>query len=244
MRPRACGLLADMYERGRGVASNGAKLAQLLEKLCAAGDSTSCRKVGSMYGTGREVTKDDAKAAELFRKACDGAALDSSCTHLGFMYEHGLGVPKDRAQAIQLYQKDCDRGRMAECTRLGNMYTSDQEAAKALPFYVRGCELGTPVPAHALERRTRGGRVSPRTRPKLWRSTCRGAPCPASDSYSDPLSRPIAASSTTRGIAATGSTVCWRSTRPWVRRSCRRRAMLGTPGAASAWRPCTREVGE
>jgi uncharacterized protein len=66
-----CANLANMYEKGAGVAKDEEKAAKLSEKACEAGSALGCTNLGKLYENGQGVAKDVAHAVQLYERACD-----------------------------------------------------------------------------------------------------------------------------------------------------------------------------
>lgn len=82
---RACGILADRYEKGEGVAKDANLAVKYDDKGCNLNNMPSCNNLGNIYRNGKGVAKDEAKAAEYYAKGCD-LGNGSNCGNVGAYY--------------------------------------------------------------------------------------------------------------------------------------------------------------
>jgi TPR repeat protein len=102
--------LAQLYERGRGVARSEENATRWYESAAAGGDREAMYQLAMRYERGRGVKKDQALAVQWYTKAGD-AGLASAQYTLGEIWEKGrLGVTKDKARALEWYRKAAAQG--------------------------------------------------------------------------------------------------------------------------------------
>lgn len=111
------------------------------EAQCSKGDASSCDRFGTLVLAGKQGSPDRAKAQAAFEKACN-AGYANGCTNLGV----SLMIGKDVAGAKTALDKACLRGSPRACNIVGTMALSGQggpkDAARALRYFVKGCEGG------------------------------------------------------------------------------------------------------
>jgi len=113
--------LANMYDRGQGVAENLSEAVNLYRKAAEHGNSDAQANLGRMYSTGRGIAQDFAMAVHWFRKAADqGNPLGQN--RLGEAYHDGKGVPQDFTEAVKWYRKAAEQGNGAAQFHLGESY--------------------------------------------------------------------------------------------------------------------------
>lgn len=123
-----CLALADMYDKGEGVAADPVKAREYLEQVCTLRmnlGGKACVRIASYYERGKGVAKDPAKVLEYYKKACVDCGLMSSCDAYGKMLEKA--GDKDGAKAM--YGDFCSRMKddrlCAEYRRLGGVLPAD-----------------------------------------------------------------------------------------------------------------------
>jgi TPR repeat protein len=95
---QAQGLLAFMYEFGKGVPQDYTEAAKWYRKGAEQGDRQAQFNLATMYANGRGVPHDEAESDRWYRKAAEqGDALAQSL--VGSAYLFGRGAPKDFVQA-------------------------------------------------------------------------------------------------------------------------------------------------
>jgi TPR repeat protein len=141
----ACGVLALMFETGRGIPRDLEKAASRYGQACQLGDMEGCTILGSMYVSGQGVTRDLARAVSLHERACEGGEL-AGCEALGLMYETGSGVLEDYTHAAQLYRQACDGALPSGCNRIGMLMQNGQgipaNPEGALDLFAQACDGG------------------------------------------------------------------------------------------------------
>jgi uncharacterized protein len=102
--------MGGLYERGLGVAKDGAKAREWFEKSAAAGNAFGMNNVGRAFENGWGGAPDDAKAREWYEKA---AAVGNRLArgNLARFLDQGKGGAADFARAAQL---------LLEAARSGN----------------------------------------------------------------------------------------------------------------------------
>jgi TPR repeat protein len=94
--------LGRMYAAGNGVARDGARAVDLLERSGAGGAVYAYAALGDLYANGDGVPQDDVEAVRWYREGAqhgDGTAL----LRLANAHEAGRGVPQDPAGALMWY---------------------------------------------------------------------------------------------------------------------------------------------
>ena len=96
------------------------RTADLVAKLCDAGEMGECVRLAEMYGGGYATPHGSSgarslPAPELVRRACY-KHTSGACRDLAFYYADGAeGVRKDRPQAERLFTAECNRGDKTSC---------------------------------------------------------------------------------------------------------------------------------
>jgi len=109
--------LGLMYDKGMGVAQDGAQAVKWYELAAQQGDAASQTALGFKYYKGQGVAQDYKEAARWYRMAAgqgDGAAQYD----LGLMYKQGLGMPQDYARAYVWFRLASGSSRPAVATNL------------------------------------------------------------------------------------------------------------------------------
>ncbi len=143
----SCVSLAFAYERGVGVAIDGAKARSSYERACELDDREGCRAVAYFQAQGIGGATDLPTAVRFYKQACvDGDA--AACSDLGALYSGGIGVPKDLELAIGLYRRACSGAHPRGCTNLGLAYLAgdgvSQDKAAAADLFERACTAEHP----------------------------------------------------------------------------------------------------
>ena len=68
----ACGVLANMYEKGSEVPQNSYKAIKLYTKSCKMGEPLACVSLGVLYEFGKGTKQNIKKAKSLYKTACEG----------------------------------------------------------------------------------------------------------------------------------------------------------------------------
>jgi TPR repeat protein len=72
--------LGFMYDKGRGVPSDGVEAVRWYRKAAEQGDAEAQASLGNMYAAGRGVPQDYAPAVRWYRKAAERSVSASTCT--------------------------------------------------------------------------------------------------------------------------------------------------------------------
>lgn len=139
--------VAQLYDKGRGVAKDDAAAAGWYRKAAEQGDANACNMLGLLYQTGRGVTRDQAMAAQWYRKAADQGHPKAQY-NLGSLYEAGQGVTKDYATAAQWYRKAADQGNSYAQNSLGLLYGKGlgvpRDFGQSAQWHRKSAEQGDP----------------------------------------------------------------------------------------------------
>ncbi|HEY9715101.1 MAG TPA: tetratricopeptide repeat protein [Chroococcales cyanobacterium] len=139
--------LAQMYEKGEGVAKDDKEAMHWYEKACF--NATAPVMVPALKDLDDSAYMRDPHA---FVSDCQAKANQGdphALTTLGFMYHHGKGVHQDYSKALELYTKAADLGHADALCHLGFMYNHGmgvkQDRAKALELYKQAAEKNCPA---------------------------------------------------------------------------------------------------
>jgi TPR repeat protein len=137
--------LANLYQRGTGVARDLALARQLFERAAGSGVPNAMLGLGNLYESGSGVTKDYVVARQWFEKAAS-AGIANANSHLGDFYRNGWGVAKDYSTARSYYEKAVAGGDEAGMGGLGTLYQNGWGAPKdfdqARKWYVKAADAG------------------------------------------------------------------------------------------------------
>ena len=100
--PEAQFNLAQLYDRGRGVAADPAEAARLYRAAAEQGHAGAQVNLGGMFRDGRGVDRDDAEAARWYRRAAEQGQPFAQF-NLAQMYAAGEGVQQDDVAAYVWY---------------------------------------------------------------------------------------------------------------------------------------------
>jgi serine/threonine-protein kinase len=142
---RACVELAQLFERGTGVARDLSRAAALYERGCGRGNGTACLRAGLLHRDGEGAVRNQPESLQWFQRACDAGAREG-CFNLGLAYARGTAVASDESKAASLYQQACDAGLPPACDALGRAYQDArgvvQNNALARSLFERACNAG------------------------------------------------------------------------------------------------------
>jgi tetratricopeptide (TPR) repeat protein len=157
----SCGLLAWLYDQGKGVVRNNLKVVLYSEKSCNLNDGFGCFMLGYYYQEGITVSRNESKAKFYYEKACslgfqetcdeisNNNSSDSNISNkdqssqrqdeyyfsLGWSYANGEnGYTKDYSKAIDYYRKACDLDYGPACNNLGVLYANGEGINKNVPI--------------------------------------------------------------------------------------------------------------
>ncbi len=94
--------LGTLYERGQGVAADGAKAAHWYQLAAEQGNRKAMHNLAVAYASGAAGKKNMAEAARWFAKAA-ALGLSDSQFNLAVLYERGDGVPQSLLDAYKWY---------------------------------------------------------------------------------------------------------------------------------------------
>jgi TPR repeat protein len=130
----ACGNVAFMYRRGKGVSQDKEKAFSLNAKACEKREPRGCNNLGDMYETGDGVKKDIAKAQGLYEQVCakpwdatataccgQHSATDAVQRHAFGCYSLALLLQRESrgnsAKIAALFKQACEAGVEKACNR-------------------------------------------------------------------------------------------------------------------------------
>ncbi|HET9643841.1 MAG TPA: tetratricopeptide repeat-containing serine protease family protein [Burkholderiaceae bacterium] len=93
-------LLGQLYEFGRGVATNDAQAASWYRKAAAQGHAKAQGRYGLLLSKGRGVPQDEKEALDWWRRGADQGDADSQGL-LGIAYYDGAGTAVDKAMSYR-----------------------------------------------------------------------------------------------------------------------------------------------
>ncbi|ASP33714.1 tetratricopeptide repeat protein [Labrenzia sp. VG12] len=96
--------LADMYERGVGVAADAVEAIRWYERGVALGEPEAMSSLGDFYENGNEVEQDFSRAFELYQKALDGG-YQRALIDLGVLYTNDAWSGRDYDKARDYLEK-------------------------------------------------------------------------------------------------------------------------------------------
>lgn len=117
--PDACRTLAEMYEKGDGVAPDQEKSARLFEKTAL---RMSRAKIGSDVSMlhGKQLPGDNAAVFSALKKAAEAGDTEA-LNKEAFSYQHGIGCQKSLSKSIALYEEGVSKGDSDAMNNLGYM---------------------------------------------------------------------------------------------------------------------------
>lgn len=137
--------LANLYQRGVGVARDFALARQLFERAASLGVPNAMLGLGNLYESGAGVTKDYVVARQWFEKAASAGIFNAN-SHLGDFYRNGWGVAKDYSIARSLYEKAVAGGDTAGMSGLAILYQNGWGVPKdfdqAHKWYAKAADAG------------------------------------------------------------------------------------------------------
>lgn len=97
------------YEKGVGVAQNGAKAFEWYSRSANQGDDLGMNNLGTMYRDGMGCHRSWLMAWHWYEKSAQTGYVKAEY-NLAYMYEFGLGVEQDRSLAIEWYTRAAQQG--------------------------------------------------------------------------------------------------------------------------------------
>lgn len=141
----SCGLLAWLYDQGKGVVRNNLKVVLYSEKSCNLNDGFGCFMLGYYYQEGIIVSRNESKAKFYYEKACS----------LGFQETCDEISNNNSSDSNISYEESCRRGNSSDCFTVGTYYEKgskgySQNYIQARMNYVKACNLENKEGCHAL----------------------------------------------------------------------------------------------
>jgi len=153
--PASMNALGACYEKGRGVAKEGAEAAKWYRKAAEAGYVTAMYNLGALYSEGRDITRDDKEALKWIHKAIDVGSREAMA-FMGLLHLLGRGVEKNDVEAVTWLRRAADLGSPEGMSTLAFMYESGRGVAKdedeAVKWYRKAAQLGDPIAIGSLKR--------------------------------------------------------------------------------------------
>ncbi len=135
----ACSDLGLLYRRGRVVARDDSKAAELYKRACDAGFVRGCANLAVLYEIGEGVSRDYARSMSLSQSSCQhGDPI--ACHNQAILYLHGEGVAVNVARASQLFERSCDGGWAQSCLAAGEVLERAKKLDRAATFFQRACD--------------------------------------------------------------------------------------------------------
>jgi hypothetical protein len=113
-------VLAEMYEKGLGVAKNQAEAVRWYKASANRGYAAAQYRVGLMYGKGEGVLQDKNEATRWYARAAEQGHAEAQFT-MGFRYEFGKGIAQNYTEAVRWYSRAADQGNSSAQNYLGVM---------------------------------------------------------------------------------------------------------------------------
>jgi hypothetical protein len=113
-------VLADMYEKGLGVAKNQAEAVRWYKASANRGYAAAQYRVGLMYGKGEGVLQDKNEATRWYARAAEQGNAEAQFT-MGFRYQFGKGIAQNYTEAARWYSRAADQGNSSAQNYLGVM---------------------------------------------------------------------------------------------------------------------------
>ncbi len=114
-------LLADIYEKGRGVDKNMYQALIWYERLAEQGAVEQQLKVADIYYFAKGVSIDYKQAVKWYARAAKQGNIEAEYA-LGVCYEKGQGVEENRIQAKEHYEKALKGNKYKAALRLAQIY--------------------------------------------------------------------------------------------------------------------------
>ncbi len=189
----ACGYLAFVYRRGRGVARDDAEAARHLRRACDGGDAYSCRFLGFLAESGQGVARDDAEAARLYRLGCGfnrsnafgcsgpygEDSADAWRHHVAAVLRLAPGAHLPLEEAARRMRQACETGDPTSCRLLAGRYgertRSLGPAEEATRLLRRACDGGNVIACWSLGyriERGQGAAKDPAEAARLFQRAC------------------------------------------------------------------------
>jgi len=136
--------LGTLYERGQGIAADGAKAVHWYGLAAAQGNRKAMHNLAVAYASGIGGKKNMAEAARWFAKAAS-LGLSDSQFNLAVLYERGDGVPQSLVDAYKWYSIAGATGDAESKARMGVLQTQLSDADKAAANRSVGSFRATPL---------------------------------------------------------------------------------------------------
>lgn len=121
--------VAQLYDKGRGVAQDPVVAVQWYRKAAEQGYGDAQNMLGLLHQQGRGVPQSFATAAQWYRKAAE-QGIAKAQYNLGQLYYTGRGVQQDYVQAAHWYRKSAEQGNNYAQNALGHLYGKGQGVPK------------------------------------------------------------------------------------------------------------------
>ena len=143
--------LGFMYDKGRGVPSDGVEAVRWYRKAAEQGDAEAQASLGNMYAAGRGVPQDYAQAVRWYRKAAEQGNAEAQAS-LGNSYATGRGVPQDYAEEIKWTRRAAEQGNACAQLSLSMSYQTGRGVPQDFVHAHMWANLAAAQPESAVSR--------------------------------------------------------------------------------------------
>lgn len=155
--------LANIYDEGKIVKRNPAKVIYWLEESSKNGNADAQLYLGNIYEFGDDgIEIDKTKAFELYKKSSDQGNAEAQW-FLANMYSNNEIVPQDHIKAFQLYKKSAEQGYDFAQYNLGKCYEDGlgvvKNELKALDMYEKASSQNNLLALLALAKMYEEGEI-------------------------------------------------------------------------------------
>lgn len=157
---QACATMADLADRGQGLAKDSAAAGAHRAKACELGAADACLSLGPADATERARlrtracelglpfacylagadTQDLVRRRELHVRGCDLGDV-SACADAVRMFDAGEGGPVDLVRVAELRDRQCSMGNSQACMLMAEQSIARGDLAGARGYHGRACEL-------------------------------------------------------------------------------------------------------
>jgi TPR repeat protein len=174
---QACVDLADLYERGIGVAKDATYALSLQEKACKGNHGEACYNVARLNLSG--VGNSSEKVASIMYVNLCGRGDHRSCYGLSELYARGRGFEQNIEQATDILEKTCTDRYVPACAQLAMLKLDENspfaDPTEGISLLQSSCKSNDPIAcvklASLLETGTYVG-FNPNMAVDLYMNTC------------------------------------------------------------------------
>ncbi len=113
--------LAQLYDRGEGVARSPGRAVELTAAAAQAGHARAAHNLGTAYLNGAGVPRDRAEGARWLGVAAEGGVAEAQY-NLAVMYLRGEGVPRELFRGLSWMRQAASNGNVAAQKSVGRIY--------------------------------------------------------------------------------------------------------------------------